>query len=314
MQKNGLTCAEIRWMDLVDYLSSLGHQAQKIRGQDYWYLSPFREEKHPSFKINRKLNLWYDHGMGRGGNFMDFSLPYYHCSIPQFLQKLSQERTLFSFHPPQNPEVKAGLHKENKIQILDVKPMQSIPLKVYLNDRKIPLSIANRYCKEVLFELNGKSYRAVGFPNQVGGYELRDPYFKGSSTPKSITFLNPEKSHSLSVFEGFFSFLSYQTILEKERKKMLPKLTEVQSSFLILNSLSFFEKSRSVMEKHEHIHLYLDRDKAGMDWTQQALSWSGQYQDHSHLYQKHKDLNDYLIQSYGHQQQQRFQRRRHFGM
>lgn len=38
-------CAAARQIDLVDYLASLGHQPQKVRNQDYWYLSPLREEK-----------------------------------------------------------------------------------------------------------------------------------------------------------------------------------------------------------------------------------------------------------------------------
>ena len=59
---------------MVDYLEKLGYMPQKIRGNDYWYLSPFRQEKEPSFKVNRKLNAWYDHGTGRGGNIVDFGM------------------------------------------------------------------------------------------------------------------------------------------------------------------------------------------------------------------------------------------------
>jgi hypothetical protein len=53
-----MNCEQVNQMDLVDYLNSLGYQPQKIRGSDYWYLSPFRDEKEPSFKINRNKNVW----------------------------------------------------------------------------------------------------------------------------------------------------------------------------------------------------------------------------------------------------------------
>lgn len=53
---------DAKQLDLVDYLASLGHQPQKVRNQDHWYLSPLREEKNPSFKVDRRLNVWYDHG------------------------------------------------------------------------------------------------------------------------------------------------------------------------------------------------------------------------------------------------------------
>lgn len=58
-----LSCAEARQFDLVDYLASLGYQPQKVKGADYWYLSPLREERTPSFKVNRGKNIWYDHGV-----------------------------------------------------------------------------------------------------------------------------------------------------------------------------------------------------------------------------------------------------------
>ena len=37
--------------------------AKKINNNDYWYLSPLRNEKEASFKINRSKNTWYDHGI-----------------------------------------------------------------------------------------------------------------------------------------------------------------------------------------------------------------------------------------------------------
>lgn len=58
-----LNCEQAKHIDLVDYLATLGHHPEKIRNNDYWYLSPLREEKTASFKVNRKLNVWYDHGV-----------------------------------------------------------------------------------------------------------------------------------------------------------------------------------------------------------------------------------------------------------
>jgi len=49
------------------------------------------------------------------------------------------------------------------------------------------------------------------------------------------------------------------------------------------------------MEENQKINLYLDRDEAGIKYTQAALKWNQKYVDRSHLYKNHKDLNDYLI-------------------
>ena len=95
MSRPQISIDEARKIDIVEYLEKLGYQPQKIRNNDYWYLSPLRDEKTASFKVNRKLNAWYDHGIGKGGNMIDFGIMYHRCSIPELLQKLSPS---FSFH------------------------------------------------------------------------------------------------------------------------------------------------------------------------------------------------------------------------
>ena len=49
------------------------------------------------------------------------------------------------------------------------------------------------------------------------------------------------------------------------------------------------------MEKHEHIHLYLDHDKAGKKGLDFALKRSSKYRDESSLYGGYKDLNDWVM-------------------
>jgi hypothetical protein len=136
--------------------------------------------------------------------------------------------------------------------------------------------------------LGQKQYYAIGFENNSGGYELRNAFVKLSSSPKDFTLIDKD-SKDIHVFEGFFDMLSYLTLYNNPRQQ--------QQSILILNSISLFEKARSVLETHEKISLYLDRDKAGMDQTRYALSISDRYRDKSSLYQHHKDLNDWLVSS-----------------
>ena len=68
-----------------------------------------------------------------------------------------------------------------------------------------------------------------------------------------------------------------------------------QTNFLVLNSLSFFERSLLLMEKHQSIRLYLDQDEAGRKYTKLALKRSAHCKDESKLYKGYKDLNDWLI-------------------
>lgn len=295
-----LSCNQANQIDLVDYLVRLGYTPEKIIRNDHWFLSPFRDEKTPSFKVNRQLNVWYDHGIGKGGRLVDFGTAFHQCPVNELLQRLSNSNgQCLSFHQPQNPradEKKNEMSQSDKIQVLGSGKLSHPALLNYLQSRKIPVDIAGNFCREVDFQLNQKKYFAIGFPNSAGGYELRSPKFKGSSAPKSTSLIQESKSENLVVFEGFFNFLSFQT-LQKNNGKALNDLPKLQSHFLVLNSLSFLEKRREAMEKYAAIHLCLDRDKAGLQATAKALQWSDKYKDLSKLYCKHKDLNEYLVNS-----------------
>jgi hypothetical protein len=298
MDSPNFSIQEAKQIDLVEYLDKLGYQPEKIRNNDYWYLSPLRDENTPSFKINRKLNAWYDHGIGKGGNIIDFGILYHRCSVSELLKTfLKTDTQPLSFHQQvAGPvlKIKDVPDEKGNIRILEVKELESPALKAYLNERYIPIEIAKIYCKEVQFELYSKQRTAIGFQNDCGGFELRSAYFKGSSSPKFTTLITREKDYNdLTVFEGFFDFLSYQTAIKNQT--IQNGLPESQHSFLILNSLSFFEQSRSLMERHRSIHLFLDRDLPGCKQTEKALKWSKKYIDKSDLYKNHKDLNDYLV-------------------
>ncbi len=292
MESNKFNCIEANRIDLVDYLSNLGYHPQKIKNNDHWYFSPLRAEKTPSFKINRKLNVWFDFGEGKGGNLVDFGVQYFNCSVSEFLIRIKNNNFYpFSFHPRMADEKKNI--PDGKILIVNAQPLHSKHLLAYLHKRQIPLSIAERFCEEVEFSIYTKKQSAIGFKNDAGGYELRSENFKGSSSPKDVTSIT-NRADNVSVFEGFINFLSYQVLLSNKSKGQTANLTLGQTGFIILNSLSFFEKIRPVMEKRLSINLYLDRDTSGITATRKAILSSSIYKDQSALYKGFKDLNDKL--------------------
>ena len=279
--------SEIKQTDLVSYLSLLGHEPVKVRGVNYWYLSPFREEKTASFKINRKLNRWWDFGLGQGGSIIDFGTLYHQCSVSDFLRMFREKPERVNKHKVHYHE-RVLDHPDESVTILKVKPLFSTPLLHYLSLRKIPINVADRFCREVVYRLHCKDYYAIGFPNDAGGYELRNPFTKLSSSPKDITSIDSGKEE-VAVFEGFFDLLS---LLAAKGIKQADRL-----NFIVLNSLSLFDRARLYMEAHQKVYLYLDRDAAGLHKTRQALALSDRYVDRSNLYRRYKDLNEWLIQS-----------------
>ena len=289
-----MNCEQANQMELVDYLLSLGFSPAKIDCENYFYCSPLRQERTASFKVNRTKNIWYDHGEGKGGTLVDFACTYFRCGLTQALQKISEnvtQKTLFLHQ--QNAAGFIHEPEENSIKILSVSsPITDMVLNRYLKQRNIPRLVANEFCKEVLYQTGDITYTAIGFKNNSGGYELRSEYFKGSSSPKYVTYLD-NKANNITCFEGFFDFLTYQAIHHNQE---LPK-----TNILVLNSLSFFNRSLLLMEKHERVHLYLDNDSAGKKCVEQALERSRKISDESGLYKGYKDLNEWSV-SFGKQQ------------
>jgi len=222
-------------------------------------------------------------GLKRAGNIIDFAILYHYCSVAEFLQKANDN---LSFHQPIN--TRENHHEEAKkssITITEERPITSLSLSRYLHERKISLEVASTFCREVSYNLNDKNYFGIGFKNDSNGYEIRSPNFKCSSTAKDITTINKGAGEA-HVFEGFFDFLSFIQIHKNQ--------PQISSDFVILNSVSFFEKSRPFFEQHKVIRLYFDRDTTGQNYSRYALSLSDKYKDESGLYQHHKDLNEML--------------------
>jgi len=167
------------------------------------------------------------------------------------------------------------------------------PLSLYLQRRRINLEIARHFCVEVRYRVGEKEYYAIGFKNDSGGYELRNPYFKGGCSPKDITTIN-NGHYNVCVFEGFFDFLSYKTYYNRlhtiRRENGHP-----ETNYVILNSLAFFEKARGFMETHQRIFLFLDRDTAGQNCSACARALNDKYVDDSNLYNGFQDLNMWLV-------------------
>lgn len=282
MQKKNfrsITCADARNYDMVDYLSGLGIEPAKIRGNDFWYHSPLHRERTPSFKINRKMNRWFDFGEGLGGNLIDFAIRYNNCTVSEFLQMLSDCK--YVFHEPGDFLAAAA---NSTITILGDQVLSSCVLLRYLKERGIPCQIAQKYCRQVSYRIGKKDYYAIGFINNSEGFELRNEYFKGSSLPKDITTILND-ADELAVFEGFFDFLSYLVIVIDPRM-----------DFLILNSTALFGRALPIMENYAVVHLYLDNDSTGKKYLLKARSINERFIDESALYKNYKDLNDFLNQ------------------
>lgn len=295
MEDNKELFKRIREINMVEFLSKIGIHG-KPEGRNYIYKSPIRDgDNDPSFKVHATKSIWKDWGEGSSGNIFDFGERYY-GSMGKFLKELRiHYPNIFLDTTPtpskklkevQQQKGKIEEREEPEIKVLLVKSLYAFPLLNYLKERRIPREIADQFCKEVTYELKGKTYYAIGFKNNSGGYALRNRHMKQATMPNDTTFIN-NGVKNIAVFEGFFDFLSYKTMYHKQEE---PKM-----NYLILNSTSFFEKSLPLMQEHHKIHLFLDNDKTGKDCTIMAQGLLGdKIADERTLYKNHIDLNDFL--------------------
>ena len=84
---------EAKRIRIVDYLRLLGHEPVKVRGGQYWYLSPLRKEDTPSFKVNDRLNEWYDFGLSEGGSIIELAMLFLRTSSVSEVLRLIEVQT-----------------------------------------------------------------------------------------------------------------------------------------------------------------------------------------------------------------------------
>ena len=285
------TAKQIR---LEEYLHSLGYSPVKRQGINLWYKSPFREETEASFKVNTERNQWYDFALGKGGNIIALASHLYATdSVPYLLKRIEEQAP--HVHPVSFSFRKQSF-TEPSFQQLEIVPLSSPALLAYLQGRGINLELAKRECREARYTHNGKRYFAIAFPNGSGGFEVRNPYFKGCIAPKEISHIRQSGKARTTcyVFEGFMDYLSFLTL----RQESCPNYPELDGQdYIVLNSVSNINKALYPMGKYESIPSFFDKDNAGLEVLQQIRMEYGRdryIRDASQIYGGCKDLNEYL--------------------
>ncbi|SKB30552.1 Toprim-like [Salegentibacter holothuriorum] len=280
MDLNNLSCKSARNICIVKTLAKLGHFPTRTSEKEAWFLSPLRSETQASFSVSLVKNLWFDFGLGTGGNTIDLIMLMKSWSVRETLKFLKGDMSSLSFSPPDIEPIS----KEPEISILDVQIIHLKALIDYLNSRNIPYEIGRKYCRQVWYRCKGKRFFALGLENYKRGWELRNKYFKTSSRPKTFSFFE-RQSKQLIITEGMFDFLSLATIDEDLVQN---------SDCIILNSLAFLQRIKMLIPKYEKVLLYLDNDPAGKKAAGSLLNQFQNVTDCSNSYCDYIDLNEKL--------------------
>ena len=280
----------IKGISIADYLHARGIQPVKQYGSYALYNAPYREDYNASLKVDLTRNLWYDFGLGKGGSIIDLVMLLQRCNAHEAMSHLAGNALSFHRATPSKEEI--SKQSPSTRRILGISEELPPHLQRYLQEeRKIDFLLAKHYLRSVCYEVDGRTYTAIGFPNRTGGYELRDDrHFKGTIAPKDISVIgcvDGTKDIAHNIFEGFIDFLSFFTMKGKE----------TISPSIVLNSVS--NLSRAIAYLHENgidsVRAFLDNDQAGRQALQSLQSAGIKVEDMSRHYGRYKDLNEYHV-------------------
>lgn len=293
-----MSIEELRSISIVELLALLGHEpAYRTGGGKQWvYHSPLRNDNTPSFFVTISKNLWLDFGSSEGGNVIDLAIAINGgCSFHEAVCWLEEQNRGIKERPPIN--YSSFDNSDCGMRIVKTLPLRHPTLLNYLSSRGIPREIAVKYCREIHYSIRGREYYSVGFPNIVGGYELRNPFFKGCHGEKAPSVIPLSKScrtECCCVFEGFMDFLSYHTLEQSGNRDVVQPFP---CDSIVLNSTAMVRKTVPFIDVYRKAFCFLDNDDAGRRaFVKMAESMPGKLINHSEIapLALYKDLNDYL--------------------
>ena len=286
----------IKRYSIMEYLERKGIRPVRRTPAYAMYRSSFREETHPSFKVDREKNLWIDYAEDRGGSIIDLCMRLEGYTFSEAICRLGQNvsgNTAHSYSSPKretsiSPNQRENVTASGARRLIGISDTLPPYLQEYLKkERRIDLEKATPFLKCISYEVRGRRYEAIGFANSSGGYELRDDKtFKGTIAPKDITPIFEDKAQPVCLFEGFMDFLSF-----------LSMKGEVTNQCLVMNSVSNVARSIHYLNERNitSVRTFLDNDYAGQRVVQEFVNAGFKVEDMAVYYRDFKDLNDFHI-------------------
>lgn len=309
-----MNSAEAKNINFIDFIVRICNKDDIVSLQENKALfrHPLRKDNKPSLSIfiNNKNRLWWykDFALNTDGTIIDFIIENYNdvIDVSSALKKICEIMNI-SEKSKYIPIVFDNTKKINsQIEIKSMKELNNKALIDYLVDRKINISIAKKYLKEIYFTINKdgkiKNFFGLCFENCQNGYEVRNKYIKNNLIAKdiSIFFAGDKPNKKVLIFEGFMDFLSALTYYNSFQSKY---------DVIVLNSASQIDKAIKLILKNKYtiIYDYLDNDFAGQlcqcslinelnnAFKRKEIDYIPKIINSFSIYQSYKDFNDFLI-------------------
>ena len=90
----------------------------KRSGANYKGLSPFSDEKTPSFMVSPAKGIWKDFSSGKGGNAVTFVMEIEHCSYPEAIRYIARKYNIDIEETEVSPQVKEAAQERDSLYIV----------------------------------------------------------------------------------------------------------------------------------------------------------------------------------------------------
>lgn len=218
---------DLKNIGIRQFLARRGIQPKYERNGYGMYLSPLREERTPSFKVDYVQNLWYDFGLGEGGTLLTLVMRLERCDSREAVRRLQngEKRNAgsVSLSPGVGERPAAGgpspivrLAAVPALRILSDASLRHPALVGYLSSRGIVPSVAAAFCREVRYEVNDQRHFYSGHKD-VNDYLIAR--IKGRTQKPSTQKNAPETKALQTVRNNLQPSKAETTTIEPPRRK-----------------------------------------------------------------------------------------------
>lgn len=257
--ENGLPVYELLSLDAV--LQALGHEPVARQGEELLYAPVFGAQTRNrfAFRVNSRLNTWYDSALGKGGKLIDFARSYWpELSDEDLAHRLGeiQCRSWRKIGRKDRPRRKRRAIKLPHYRIERIGPLGfDQPITDFLIRRGLwddaDLNLREVYYYRTDPRGNRKNFCAAGWPTENGGWEVRAPNYTGCIGPRGMTFFSLSQL-TLAIFPRYGDYL---------RARRDTCLLTV--SVLVLNHADFLSASITRARQFERVLCYIDEKRDG---------------------------------------------------
>ena len=272
---------DVNKVDMVGYLSSLGILPVSISGNEVRYFSPLKKEHFPTFVVFRDTNTWTEGEDCSRHPLMDFATAISVCTIGELLQQ-------FAGYIEREAAAGVGEFAEDQrfqVSIVSKRLLESSELYLYLRNLGIPWGCAKHECLEAEVRHLGRVEKAIAFPNDLGGYELRNSGLDHHYGPTGRTYLY-RGAPTCCVFQDVIDMLSFKALFWDSQWS--------QTNILTLNDAKYPCDAMHILAQQKSVQLYLPRTPEGRSLADQIVRSFAHIKDRSQLYAGHHSLNEWV--------------------